>query len=332
MELVNVVKLILDPIGRGASADPHRRVIGAVSIPGHAGIVNGLLRTQTGLGTGGRGLHRRHPVTERFYRETPDRAFEDGIARKSIDLVDAPIIGLAVFENTGRIVCVRVLSLADQHAFRIAPTGRIDIRRRGPQVHVVRTGIRSRLPAQHDVARHVGRSAGRKRAIREQRCQARQHRRRIRRPRGADDRPMVRIGRTVENRRPLPLVEPPVADQPGLGAAEFVPHALLDLADAEGIIPDADLVNDAGDEPGIAGVAADANHVGNAQSRDRGRHVVAGAFLHTVYDDGDLRSFFDVRHVMPRTGDARLAGGRPNADAVRLGLVSRHRDCAVLQT
>jgi len=94
--------------------------------------------------------------------EGPDFALEDRVVRGGIDLIDAPVVGLAQFQPNGRLITAGVLALADQHTERIGPVGAVDVSKRGAEVHVVLGRAVLCLPGQlrppGDVHRTMGRA------------------------------------------------------------------------------------------------------------------------------------------------------------------------------
>jgi len=159
MELVDLGELILDPDRLPAVAgigQPHIGRFDGVLIGSiHAGAVDRVLRPRRRLRAGGGGNDILDRINIRLYRERPDSPFDDRGVRSAVDLIDAPIIGLLVIEQAGGIERSVALALADQHAHRIGPRGRVNVLQNRPEVHVVRSGRLGRRPAQHCIAGNV---------------------------------------------------------------------------------------------------------------------------------------------------------------------------------
>ena len=88
----------------------------------------------------------RDRIGERLGGEAPGLALEDGVVGGRVDLIDSPVVGLAVFEQTFRIERGVRLALADQDAPRIVPAGVVDVVEDRSEVHVVRAR-RTRPPS-----------------------------------------------------------------------------------------------------------------------------------------------------------------------------------------
>ena len=82
-------------------------------------------------------------------------ALVDRDVRRGIDLVDPPVVGLAVGQQAGQVIGGGVLARADQHAPGVGPAGRVDVVEYGPEVHVVRGRILAGLPGHDDITRYV---------------------------------------------------------------------------------------------------------------------------------------------------------------------------------
>ena len=76
-----------------------------------------------------------------------------------IDLIDAPVIGLAQCQPAGSEAGV-ALARANQHAQRGGGAGRTDVGGRGPEVDIVRCGGLARRPGERCAAVDVGRLVG----------------------------------------------------------------------------------------------------------------------------------------------------------------------------
>jgi len=161
VQLVDLVKLVLDPRGLGGlAAEPHvlgtGRVLVVLAKPGTIDRLDGLeLRL---VEAGGRGLDRRDRIGVGLGREAPDLALEDrGLRGRGIDLVDPPVVGLVERQQTGGRKGRARLALAGQHPPRFGSAGRVDVVEHGPEVHVVCGRVRTRAPTQHGLPRNVHR-------------------------------------------------------------------------------------------------------------------------------------------------------------------------------
>jgi len=132
-------------------------------VAGQAGAVDRVVRLgAAAVGTGGRGLDRcGDRIAVGLGGEAPHVALEDRAAcRGGVDLVHSPVVGLAEVQETGRIeVCGR-LALAEEHAGRSRPGGRVHVVEHSPKVDVMRDDVLAGRPAQGRIARHVGRALG----------------------------------------------------------------------------------------------------------------------------------------------------------------------------
>jgi hypothetical protein len=127
------------------------------------GAVDRVFRPGAGLsGAVARGDHTSDWVRQRLGGEAPDLALEDRVVRSGVDFIDAPVIGLAEREYTGRIVCGLGLTLAEEHAHRIGPARLVDVVEGRPQIDIVRRGEFPRLPAQDGVPWDIGGFVGRR--------------------------------------------------------------------------------------------------------------------------------------------------------------------------
>ncbi len=159
---VDLVELVLDPVRQHAGAHPHRGRLDAVQVAGHAGAVDGLLRSHAGCGAGGGSRGGPDPIAVGLHGERPDRALEDVVGRL-VDLIDPPVVRLPIGEQPHGVRRGVDATLVD--------AGRVGGRRRlghrghiGPEIHIVLAGGGSGHPAQGHIARHI-RGAGARRRI-----------------------------------------------------------------------------------------------------------------------------------------------------------------------
>jgi len=168
VQLVGAVELELNPqrfIGIG-DAEPHVLQVDRVLVVlVQAGAVDRVFGFRPdGIRAGGGRRHVGDGIGHRFAGEAPDRALEDRIVGRRVDLVDAPVVGLTQVESRragDRIVRRVGLALADQHAQRIGPAGGVDVVGGCAEVNIMCRRERARRPAQHDVTCHVDGLVGR---------------------------------------------------------------------------------------------------------------------------------------------------------------------------
>jgi len=166
VELADPVEVILDPGGlwAGLAADPHGGDFDRVLVRGgiQADVADRVGRFHLiAHGTGGRGRRRRDRIGVGLDGEAPRGALEHGRGRgRCIDLIDPPIVGLAVREQACRVVGVRILARADQHVAGVGHSGRVHVRRHGAEVDIVLGHTVRRLPTEDLIHGHVIRAAG----------------------------------------------------------------------------------------------------------------------------------------------------------------------------
>ncbi len=247
MQGIDLIEFIPDPGRfpcRHDAAEPHLGRLDRVQVIGiQTRTVDRALRTfLRAVGARGGGLDglagQWH--TDRLHREAPDLPLEDSQAGRCVDLIDPPVIRLAILQNLRRLIRGRRLTLADQHAPRIGPAGVVHVGDCDAEVNVMGRPIRSGLPAQNDIARHVhdpraGSRTGRR--------HGQLYWRRVRGPGGADHLPMPVVGRAVIGSRSGALIEVPIADQARLIAQQLHLHGSLNLGLRTGHVPDPEFID-----------------------------------------------------------------------------------------
>jgi len=100
-------------------------------------------------------------IGERFRREAPDGALDDGVVRRRHDFVDPPVVRRIEIEHTRRVIAGRRLALADERTSRIGSAGVVHIVKDDAEVDVVRSGRLAGRPFETRRPPHIHGAIGR---------------------------------------------------------------------------------------------------------------------------------------------------------------------------